>query len=199
MATSASSRPTDDARRGDWMARLDEALLARTHRPLGSTCSAASWGELGRPLPSTPPAWPAPCWWPLLTPSGPDMPPSFHNWKPIRRPRLLFLSIAVVSTDDPYCSLEWRHRVHQAWGSRVVVAGPRGHLTANRAPGDRPRAARLLTPCGREGGPRSWWGTGCGHEPRRTGAAANPGISPLQMPAMTATCSLSARTLRAAL
>ena len=74
----------------------------------------------------------------------PDMPPQLHNWKPIRRPRLPFASIAVVSTDDPYGSLERVTEFTQAWGSRVVVAAPRGHLNGDSGLGDWPGGRVLL-------------------------------------------------------
>ena len=128
----------------------DEVLLAAdTPCPCGPLTRLPAGGELGRPLPSTPPAGRRPCWWPPPDTERPDMPPQLHNWKPIRRPRLPFASIAVVSTDDPYCSLERVTEFTQAWGSRVVVAGPRGHLNGDSGLGDwpeGPRAAERL--CG---------------------------------------------------
>ncbi|MEO3690408.1 RBBP9/YdeN family alpha/beta hydrolase [Roseateles paludis] len=132
-------------RRGDWMARLDEVLL-ETETPallvahsLGCQLVAA-WADHSQHTARVAGAL-------LVAPPDterPDMPPQLHNWKPIRRPRLPFASIAVVSTDDPYCSLERATEMTQAWGSRVVVAGPRGHLNGDSGLGDWPEGRELL-------------------------------------------------------
>lgn len=132
-------------RRGDWMARLDEVLLAADTPALLVAHSlgcqlVASWADHSQHTARVAGAL-------LVAPPDterPDMPPQLHNWKPIRRPRLPFASIAVVSTDDPYCSLERVTEFTQAWGSRVVVAGPRGHLNGDSGLGDWPEGRELL-------------------------------------------------------
>lgn len=132
-------------RRGDWMARLDEVLLASDTPALLVAHSlgcqlVAAWADHSQHTARAAGAL-------LVAPPDTereDMPPQLHNWKPIRRPRLPFASIAVVSTDDPYCSLERVTEMTQAWGSRVVIAGPRGHLNGESGLGDWPEGRELL-------------------------------------------------------
>jgi predicted alpha/beta hydrolase family esterase len=73
-----------------------------------------------------------------------DMPPQLHNWQPIRRQKLPFPSIAVVSTDDPFCSLERGTQMAADWGCDLVIAGPRGHLNTASGLGDWPEGQALL-------------------------------------------------------
>jgi uncharacterized protein len=124
-------------RRGDWMARLDEVLLA-DERPavlvahsLGCQLVAA-WASHSRHPARVHAAW-------LVAPPDterPDMPPQLHNWRPMPRGRLPFVATAVLSSDDPFCAIE-RGRVLAAdWGAEVVEVGPRGHLNADSGLGD---------------------------------------------------------------
>ncbi|MCV2371113.1 RBBP9/YdeN family alpha/beta hydrolase [Roseateles oligotrophus] len=116
-------------RRGDWMARLDEVLLA-DERPtflvahsLGSQL-VASWAEHSQHAARVAGAL-------LVAPpdtEAADMPPQLHNWRPIRRSRLPFPSITVVSSDDPFCAFDRAAQMATDWGSRLVEAGPYGHL-----------------------------------------------------------------------
>jgi predicted alpha/beta hydrolase family esterase len=73
-----------------------------------------------------------------------DMPPQLHNWRPIRRSRLPFPSIAVISSDDPYAAPERGAQMAADWGASVVMAGPRGHLNADSGLGDWPEGRELL-------------------------------------------------------
>lgn len=136
-------------RRGDWMARLDEVLQqdARlTTQPallvahsLGCQL-VASWAEHSQHTARVAGAL-------LVAPPDTerdDMPPQLHNWKPIRRSRLPFPTVMVVSTDDPYCSLERAGRMAADWGSEVVIAGPLGHLNAASGLGEWPQGRALL-------------------------------------------------------
>jgi predicted alpha/beta hydrolase family esterase len=65
-----------------------------------------------------------------------DMPPQLHNWRPMRRGRLPFRAVAVVSSDDPYCDRLRALGLCADWGAEVVEAGPRGHLNAESGLGD---------------------------------------------------------------
>ncbi|ALT78895.1 RBBP9/YdeN family alpha/beta hydrolase [Paucibacter sp. KCTC 42545] len=139
----------DWPRRGDWMARLDEVLLndARLQQTpavlvahsLGCQL-VASWAEhsqhralVGAALLVAPPDT-----------ERADMPPQLHNWRPIRRTRLPFPSIAVVSSDDPFCAPERAAQMAADWGAELVLAGPRGHLNTASNLGDWPEGQVLL-------------------------------------------------------
>jgi predicted alpha/beta hydrolase family esterase len=135
----------DWPRRGDWMARLDEVLLADDTPALLVAHSlgcqlAASWAAHSRHTDRVAGAL-------LVAPPDTereDMPPQLHNWRPIRRSRLPFPSIAVISSDDPYCSPERATQMAADWGASVVMAGPRGHLNAESGLGDWPEGRALL-------------------------------------------------------
>lgn len=136
-------------RRGDWMARLDEVLQqdARLDRQpavlvahsLGCQL-VASWAEHSQHTHRVAAAM-------LVAPPDTerdDMPPQLHNWKPIRRGRLPFRSLVVVSSNDPYCSLERSTAMAADWGAQVVIAGALGHLNAASGLGDWPQGRDLL-------------------------------------------------------
>jgi len=120
-------------RRGDWMARLDEVLLAH-ERPatlvahsLGCQLVAA-WaahsrhgGRVAAALLVAPPDT-----------ERDDMPPQLFNWRPIVRARLPFPSLVVASGDDPYCSLA-RARTMAIFSERGVPSVP-----SSAAPRTRP-------------------------------------------------------------
>ncbi|MEO6659050.1 MAG: alpha/beta hydrolase, partial [Burkholderiaceae bacterium] len=92
-------------RRGDWMARLDEAVLdddapvLLVGHSLGCQLVAA-WAAHSMHTARVRGAL-------LVAPPDTerdDMPPNLFNWRPIVRERLPFASVAVVSVDDPFCS-----------------------------------------------------------------------------------------------
>ncbi|OYV02091.1 MAG: alpha/beta hydrolase [Burkholderiales bacterium PBB5] len=132
-------------RRGDWMARLDEGLLA-DERPavliahsLGCQLVAA-WAThsrhtarvLGALLVALPDIARA------------DMPPQLQAWAPIPLQPLPFASTAVLSSDDPYCSAARGRQMASAWGSEIVDAGAAGHLNSASGLGDWPAGQALL-------------------------------------------------------
>lgn len=132
-------------RRGDWMARLDEVLLqddapaVLVAHSLGCQL-VASWAEHSQHTARVNGAL-------LVAPPDTereDTPPQLHNWRPIRRTRLPFPSIAVISSDDPYGAAERSTQMAADWGSSVVIAGPRGHLNAESGLGDWPEGRELL-------------------------------------------------------
>ena len=57
---------------------------------------------------------------------------------------LPFPSTLVASTDDPYCTFERATQFADAWGSRLVNIGARGHINADSALGDWPAGQALL-------------------------------------------------------
>jgi predicted alpha/beta hydrolase family esterase len=74
-----------------------------------------------------------------------DMPPNLFNWRPIVRGRLPFASLAVTSSDDPYCSATRSARMVADWGSTAVDIGARGHVNGESGLGDWPEGRSLLT------------------------------------------------------
>ena len=94
-------------RRGDWMARLDEVLLSDeipailVAHSLGCQL-VASWAEHSQNTQRVVAAL-------LVAPPDTereDMPPQLHNWRPIRRSTLPFATLAVISSNDPFCAPE---------------------------------------------------------------------------------------------
>ena len=135
----------DWPRRGDWMARLDEVVLQSDAPTLLAAHSlgcqlVVSWaahsqhtGRVKGTLLVAPPDT-----------EREDTPPQLHNWRPICRSRLPFPSIAVISSNDPFCSLERGTRMAADWGASAVMAGPRGHLNADSGLGDWLEGRELL-------------------------------------------------------
>lgn len=136
-------------RRGDWMARLDEVLLADPRPALLVAHSlgcqlVAAWAEHSQHTARVTGAL-------LVAPPDTEaehMPPQLHNWRPIRRPRLPFKAIAVVSSDDPYCDPARASQMAADWGAELVIAGPRGHLNSESGLGDWPEGQALLASLG---------------------------------------------------
>ena len=73
-----------------------------------------------------------------------DMPPQLAPWRPIARQLLPFPSLAVTSSDDPFCSPERARGMAGAWGSRQIDIGPRGHLNSESGLGNWPEGRALL-------------------------------------------------------
>jgi predicted alpha/beta hydrolase family esterase len=132
-------------RRGDWMARLDEVLLEDA-RPavlvahsLGCQLVAA-WAAHSSHTARVSAAL-------LVAPPDSereDFPPQMASWRPIVRQRLPFPSLAVISTDDPYCSAERAAAMVADWGCRQHSIGPRGDVNGDSDLGDWPGGRALL-------------------------------------------------------
>jgi predicted alpha/beta hydrolase family esterase len=132
-------------RRGDWMARLDEALLDDTRPALLVAHSlgcqlVAAWaahsGQAARVKAAM-----------LVAPPDTerdDMPPNLFNWRPIVRTRLPFPSLAVLSSDDPYCSGPRAAQMVADWGSESIHIGARGHVNGDSDLGDWPEGRAML-------------------------------------------------------
>ena len=133
-------------RRGDWMARLDEVVLGDV-RPavlvahsLGCQLVAA-WAAHSPHVERVKAAL-------LVAPPDTeheDMPPNLFNWRPIVRERLPFASLAVTSSDDPYCSATRSAQMLADWGCAAVGIGARGHINGESGLGDWPEGRTLLT------------------------------------------------------
>jgi hypothetical protein len=132
-------------RRGDWMARLEEVLLADERPALLAAHSlgcqlVAAWAEHSQHTARVKGAL-------LVAPPDverDDMPPQLHSFRPIRRSRLPFHSLAVISSDDPYGAAERSAQMAADWGSSVVMAGPRGHLNSESGLAEWPEGRALL-------------------------------------------------------
>lgn len=126
-------------RRGDWMARLEDTLLA-DDRPAVLIAHSmgchlvAAWaahsqhavrvqGALLVALPDVERA---------------DLPPQLQAWAPIPQARLPFPTVAVLSDDDPYCAIERGRVFASAWGSRIVELPGAGHINTASGLGDWP-------------------------------------------------------------
>jgi uncharacterized protein len=136
--------------RGDWMMRLDEAigeLEAREPQPqvalvahsLGCQLVAA-WAAHSRKTARVRAA---------LLVAPPDVERDevrgvLHSFVPIVRERLPFPSLAVISTDDPFCALDRARTMATDWGSQVLELRQRGHLNSDSGLGDWPEGRQLL-------------------------------------------------------
>lgn len=132
-------------RRGDWMARLEEVLLASAQPVLLVAHSlgcqlVAAWAAHTRHARRVAGAL-------LVAPPDTereDMPPNLFNWRPIVRQRLPFASLAVVSSDDPYCALPRAQAMVSDWGAELIEIGARGHINGESGLADWPEGLALL-------------------------------------------------------
>jgi uncharacterized protein len=132
-------------KRGDWMARLEEVLL-QSETPavlvahsLGCQLVAA-WAAHSQHTHRVRAA--------LLVAlpdvERDDMPPQLAVWRPIVRKPLPFASMAVVSSDDPYCAPERAAQMAVDWGSELMSVGARGHINGESGLGDWPQGRAML-------------------------------------------------------
>ena len=133
-------------KRGDWMARLEEVLLAGDEpawlvaHSLGCHLVAA-WAAHSRNLARVKGAL-------LVAPPDVernDMPPNLRPWRPVVRRPLPFASIALTSDDDPFAAVEPTRRLVREWGARQVSIGNAGHVNAASELGDWPAGHALLS------------------------------------------------------
>jgi hypothetical protein len=123
--------------RGDWIARLEDVLLAQPGpsiliaHSLGCLLTAA-WASHSRNTHLVKAAF-------LVAPGDAEreeMRPVLTSWAPVPMQRLPFKSVLLGSHDDPYCSLERAQAFAQAWGSEFVDYGAAGHINAESGLGD---------------------------------------------------------------
>jgi predicted alpha/beta hydrolase family esterase len=134
-------------RRGDWLARLDEVLLADDQPVLLVAHSlgchlVAAWSAHSCHTARVRGAL-------LVAPPDTereDMPPQLHGWRPIVTDPLRFAAQAVVSSNDPFCAVARAAQLCAAWGAVRHDAGPRGHLNAESGLGDWPEGLDLIRP-----------------------------------------------------
>ncbi|MFL6698757.1 MAG: RBBP9/YdeN family alpha/beta hydrolase [Vitreoscilla sp.] len=136
--------------RGDWMMRLDEAigeLEAREASPQVALVAhslgchlVSAWAKHSRKTGRVRAA---------LLVAPPDVERDevrgvLHSFVPIVRERLPFPSLAVISTDDPFCDLELARTMALDWGAQVLEVGKRGHLNSDSGLGDWPEGRQVL-------------------------------------------------------
>jgi uncharacterized protein len=127
--------------RGDWLARLEEVLLARD-RPgkapallvahsLGCL-AVACWAAHSRHTRLVGAAL-------LVAPPDIDreeLRTVLPGWSPVPLRKLPFASVMFASSNDPFCKPVRSQQFAAAWGSTLLDAGPRGHLNADSGLGD---------------------------------------------------------------
>lgn len=135
--------------RGDWIARLEDVLLAQSGpsilvaHSLGCMLTAA-WAAHSRNTHLVQGAL-------LVAPGDPEreeLRAALKSWSPIVVRRLPFKSLLLGSHDDPYCSLARAREFATAWGSEFMDYGHRGHINAESGLGDWPEGRALLSQLG---------------------------------------------------
>jgi len=131
--------------RGDWIARLEDVLLAQTApvilvaHSLGCMLTAA-WAAHSKNTQRVQGAL-------LVAPGDPEreeLRGVLKSWSPIVRHPLPFKSLLLGSQNDPYCSFERAQSFAHAWGSEFIDYGARGHINAESGLGDWPEGRALL-------------------------------------------------------
>jgi predicted alpha/beta hydrolase family esterase len=131
--------------RGDWIARLEDVLLAQSG-PSVLVCHslgcllAAAWASHSRNTHLVQAAL-------LVAPGDPEQPElqaALKSWLPVPRQALPFNSLLLGSQDDPYCSLAHARSLAASWGAEFIDYGARGHINADSGLGDWPEGRALL-------------------------------------------------------
>jgi predicted alpha/beta hydrolase family esterase len=131
--------------RGDWSARLEEAVLAApgpvvlVAHSLGCVLVAA-WAAHSTQASRVRAA--------LLVAPGDverdDLRQMIPGWAPIVRQPLPFPALVVAADDDPYCGPGRAEGMARDWGAGFVDAGARGHLNSESGLGEWPQGRALL-------------------------------------------------------
>jgi predicted alpha/beta hydrolase family esterase len=131
--------------RGDWIARLEEVLLAQTQpcylvaHSLGCMLVAA-WAAVSRNTHLVRGAF-------LVAPGDPQcdlLVNVLHSWSPPAMEKIPFPSTLLASHDDPYCSFARASAFAAAWGCNLIDYGHSGHINADSNLGDWADGRRLL-------------------------------------------------------
>ena len=132
-------------RRGDWMARLEEEVLADP-RPVVLVAHSlgcqlvAAWAAHSGHTARVQAAF-------LAAPPDTEAdatPPQLHNWRPLVRKPLPFPAVALVSSNDPFCAPERALQLCADWGVVCLEVGPLGHINGDSGLGDWPEGRDLL-------------------------------------------------------
>ncbi len=131
--------------RGDWMAQLEEAVLAApapvvlVAHSLGCLLCAA-WAAHSQNAHRVQAAL-------LVAPGDPEreeLRAVLKSWSPLPLQRLPFKSVLLASHNDPYCSFERAQIFAAAWGADLVDYGHSGHINADSGLGDWSEGHALL-------------------------------------------------------
>jgi uncharacterized protein len=131
--------------RGDWMAQLEEAVLAAptsvllVAHSLGCMLTAA-WAAHSQNTHKVIGAL-------LVAPGDPDTEmgqSNFPSFSPVVMKGLPFPSVLVASRDDPFTQFARAQSFADAWNSEFVDIGARGHINAESGLGDWPQGQALL-------------------------------------------------------
>jgi len=131
--------------RGDWIAQLEEVLLADetpavlVAHSLGCI-QVAAWAAHSRNTARVRAAL-------LVAPPDverDDLRQQLPGWAPVMRRPLPFRSLVVVSTDDPFGAFEHAAALARQWHSGLRDLGPRGHINADSGLGDWPEGHAWL-------------------------------------------------------
>jgi predicted alpha/beta hydrolase family esterase len=131
--------------RGDWMAQLEEAVLAATSpvvlaaHSLGCMLTAA-WAAHSQNTHKVVGAL-------LVAPGDPEreeLRAVLKSWSPVVMQRLPFKSQLLGSQTDPYCSLARARMFADGWGAEFVDYGNAGHINAESGLGDWSQGHDLL-------------------------------------------------------
>jgi len=132
-------------RRGDWMARLDEVILADDRPALLVAHSlgchlVAAWAAHSQHTSIVRGAL-------LVAPPDleqPGTPVQLHGWRPVVRTALPFPAIALTSADDPFGQPERTAALAAGWGATHHSIGARGHINGDTGLGEWPDGRRWL-------------------------------------------------------
>ncbi|WP_374675237.1 RBBP9/YdeN family alpha/beta hydrolase [Ideonella sp.] len=132
-------------RRGDWMAQLEQAVLADERPALLAAHSlgchlVAAWAAHSRHAGRVHGAL-------LVAPPDldkPDLPPQLQGWRPAVRRPLTCPARLVYSEDDPFCRPEAARRLAADWAVPAQSIGARGHINAESGLGDWDEGRRWL-------------------------------------------------------
>ena len=75
---------------------------------------------------------------------APSYPPGTTGFQPMPLNKLPFPTVTVASTDDEYVTLERAQQFADAWGSKLVNIGNRGHINSASNLGNWPEGVVLL-------------------------------------------------------
>jgi len=131
--------------RGDWMARLEEQLLACDEPAVLVAHSlgcihAVAWAAHSRTIQRVKGAL-------LVAPPDverDDLRQTLFGWAPIALQPLPFQTVLLASSDDPFCAPQRSRQFAAAWGAEFIDAGRNGHLNAESGLGDWPQAHEQL-------------------------------------------------------
>lgn len=132
-------------KRGDWMARLDEELLASNRPALLAAHSlgchlVSAWAAHSRQVSRVRGAL-------LVAPPDldrTDLPPQLAPWQPPIRQALPMPALVVYSNDDPYASIPATQQLAADWTADTWCLPGRGHLNADSGLGDWPEGLQRL-------------------------------------------------------